>query len=193
MSKQNLYLIINTLILLVLGLVFILLYSTVIPTEPKDKLFSQVITLDEEVVLNSLPVTGHYENLHSVQNAFNTRGDKIGVVYHVFARNGFIDNPTDEYGYIELLVGIDLEDNVYVQIVVLQQKSVYNAAIQDYINKYYQGFSVNDFLSIPVINVEELEAGATASTSTGSVKSLIGMAIDNYLSQTLSLSEVTKG
>lgn len=193
MSKQNLYLIINTVILLVLGLVFVLIYATVVPIEPKDKLFGEVVTFDNEAVINNLPDIGHYEKLHTVQNVFNLKGDKIGVVYHVYARNGFIESPSDDFGYIELLVGIDLNDKVYVQIIELSQTSIYNVAIQDYIYKYYQGFEIGELLSIPVINVEDLEAGATASKSTGSVKNLVSMAISEYLNPTLSLSEVTIG
>ncbi|PKK92471.1 MAG: hypothetical protein CVV62_00160 [Tenericutes bacterium HGW-Tenericutes-7] len=194
MSKQNLYLLINTLILLVLGLGFILLYATVIPTEPKDRLFGEVITCDEEVELTKIPVIGHYEILHTVHDAYNLSGDKIGTVYHVIARNGFIETPDDEFGYIELLVGIDLDDLVYVEIITLSQTSVYNVAIQNYIYEYYQGFEISGLLSIPVVNVEsDLESGATASMSTGAVKRLVTMAINEYLNPTLSLSEVTKG
>ena len=143
MSKQNLYLVINTFILLIAGLAFILVYSTVIPLEPKDRLFGEVVKLDDEMIINDIPITGHYENLHTVQNVYDLKGDKIGVVYHVFARNGFIESPADDFGHIELLVGIDLNDKAYVQIVELRQTSVYNVAIQDYINEYYQGFNIN--------------------------------------------------
>lgn len=194
MNKQNLYLVINTIILLLLGLAFVLIYSTVIPLEPKDRLFGEVIELDDEVVINNIPVIGHYESLHTVQNAFNLKGDKIGVVYHVFARNGYIESPTDDFGFIELLVGIDLNDKVYVQIVELRQTPIYNVAIQDYIREFYQGFSMSDLITIPVVNVEaDLESGVTASKSTGSIKNLVSMAINEYLNPTLSLSEVTEG
>ncbi|MBU1141720.1 MAG: hypothetical protein KKG64_04275 [Firmicutes bacterium] len=193
MSKQNLFLVINTLILLVLGLGVILIYSTVIPLEPKDRLFGEVVSLDEEVIINNLPTIGHYEILHTVQNVFSLQGDKIGVVYHVYARNGFIETSSDEFGYIELLVGIDLEEKVYVQIVELRQTSTYNVAIQNYICEYYQGFNFSELVAIPVVNVEDLEAGVTASRSTDSVKNLVSMAINEYLNPTLSLSGVTKG
>lgn len=191
MSRENMFLVINTLILVVLGSIFVLIYSTYIPNEPQDRLFNQVITLDEAVVINDLPTIGHYEVLHSVQNAYNLQGDKVGTVYHVFARNGYIENQNDEYGYIELLIGIDLDQKVFVEIVVLQQTSIYNVGIQNYIYEYYQGFSFSQLIHIPVVNVEDLEAGVTASRSTGTIKSLVSKAINEFVNSTLSLSEVT--
>jgi len=172
-------------------LVIIFIYSTYMPLEPKDKLFDQVVTLDDAVVLHDIPTIGHFEVIHSVQNVFNLKGDKIGVVYHVYARNGYIETPQDDFGYIELLVGINLENEVYVEIVKLSQTSIYNVAIQNYINDYYQGFSFSELIGIPVVNVEDLEAGVTASRSTGSIKNLVAMAIDEYVNHSSSLSEVT--
>ncbi len=193
MSKENRYLLINTFVLLLLSLVVIFAYSTYMPLEPKDKLFNQVVTLDDAVVLHDIPTIGHYEVIHSIQNVFNLKGDKIGVVYHVYARNGYTETPQDDFGYIELLVGINLENEVYVEIVKLSQTSIYNVAIQDYINDYYQGFSFSELIGIPVVNVEDLEAGVTASRSTGSIKNLVAMAIDEYVNHSSSLSEVTVG
>ncbi len=191
MSKENRNLLINTFVLLLLSLVIIFIYSTYMPLEPKDKLFDQVVTLDDAVVLHDIPTIGHFEVIHSVQNVFNLKGDKIGVVYHVYARNGYIETPQDDFGYIELLVGINLENEVYVEIVKLSQTSIYNVAIQNYINDYYQGFSFSELIGIPVVNVEDLEAGVTASRSTGSIKNLVAMAIDEYVNHSSSLSEVT--
>lgn len=193
MSKENRYLLINSLGLLILGLVVIFVYSTYIPLEPKDKLFNQVVTFDEVMILNEMPTIGHFEVVHSVQDVLNLQGDKIGVVYHVYARNGYIETPQDDFGHIELLVGITLDNKVYVEIVKLSQTSTYNVAIQDYINEYYQGFSFSELIGIPVVNVEDLEAGTTASRSSGSIKNLVAMAIDEYVNHTSSLSEVTQG
>lgn len=193
MSKENLYLLINTIILLLVGLIVIFVFSNYVPLEPKDKLFNQVVTLDEPIVLHDIPTIGHYEVVHSVQDVLNLQGDKIGVVYHVYARNGYIETPQDDFGYIELLVGITLDNEVYVEIVRLSQTVTYNVAIQDYVNQYYQGFSFSELVGIPVVNVEDLEAGVTASRSTGSIKNLVGMAIDEYVNHSSSLSEVTEG
>ncbi|GEM_PF-1073016 len=191
MNKENKFLLINTAILVVVGLIFILIYATSIPLEPEDKLFGQMITLSNETVINEVPTIGHYEVLHSVSDAINKRGDKIGTVYHVYARNGFIENPEDEFGYIELLVGIDLNNKVYVQIIELRQTATYNVKIQNYIYDYYQGFNADQLVSIPVINVEDLNAGVTASQSTGIIKSLVSKVVSEYFNPTLSVSEVT--
>lgn len=191
MRRENKFLLINTVILLVVGLMFILTYATIIPIEPKDKLFGQVIELGEESIVKVKPTIGHYEVLNSVSYAYDRQGNIVGKVYHVYARNGYNHNPDDKYGYIELLVGIDLNEKVYVQIVELKQTSAYNVKIQNYIYEYYQGFSIDQLVGIPVINVEDIDAGATASKSTGTIKSLVSKAIVEYLEPTVSISEVS--
>ncbi len=191
MRKENQFLLINTAILLVIGLIFIIIYATAIPLEPKDKLFGQVINLGEETVILEVPTIGHYEVLNSVSYAYDIQGNKIGTVFHVYARNGYIQNPNDSFGYIELLVGIDLNEKVFVQIIELRQTATYNIKIQNYIYDYYQGFSFDQLVSIPVVNVEDINAGATASKSTGAIKSLVSKAVVEYLNPTVSISEVS--
>ncbi|MBN2300794.1 MAG: hypothetical protein JXC31_06390 [Acholeplasmataceae bacterium] len=193
MKIENKFLLINTFILFVLGLLFILIYATFVPLEPKDKLFGQVANLGEETIIVELPSIGHYEVLNSVSYAYDRQGNKIGTVYHVYARNGYIENPDDTYGYIELLVGINLENKVYVQIVDLRQTAVYNVKLQNYIYEYYQGFTFDHLVNIPAANMEDISAGATASRSTGTIKSLVSKAVAEYLNPTVSISEVSIG
>jgi hypothetical protein len=193
MKKQNLFLMINAVILLVISLIFLFTYQNAIPKDPEDKLFSQMITLEDEEIITNVPTIGFYSIVNKVQIAYNAKGDKVGTVYTVIARNGYKFDSADEFGYIELLVGIDLDNKVYVQPVRIEQTSTYVGGIQDYIYEYFQGFSFDYLMLIPVVNVGDLEAGATASESTGLVKSLVAMAIDAYHNQTASLSEVNLG
>ncbi len=193
MKKQNLFLMINAVILLVISLGFLLAYQNAVPRDPEDKLFSQMVTLEDEEILTNIPTIGFYSIVHKVQIAYNAQGDKVGTVYTVMAKNGYNFNSAEEFGYIELLVGIDLDNKVYVQPLKLEQTSTYVGGIQDYVYEYFQGFAFDYLLLIPVVNVGDLEAGATASQSTGLVKTLVAMAIDAYNNQTASLSEVNLG
>jgi hypothetical protein len=193
MKKQNLFLMINAVILLVISLVFLFAYQNAVPKDPEDKLFNRMVTLEDEEIIANVPTIGNYSIVHKVQTAYNSQGNKVGTVYTVMAKNGYKFNPSDEFGYIELLVGIDLDNKVYVQPVKVQQTSTYVGGIQDYIFEYFQGFTFDYLLLIPVVNVGDLEAGATASESTGLVKTLVAMAINLYNNQSASLSEVNLG
>ncbi|MBU1142441.1 MAG: hypothetical protein KKH92_02215 [Firmicutes bacterium] len=193
MKKQNLFLMMNAVILLVISLVFLFTYQNAIPKDAEDKLFNQMVTLEDEEIITNVPTIGFYSIVHKVQTAYNAKGDKVGTVYTVMAKNGYKFNPADEFGYIELLVGIDLDNKVYVQPLKIEQTSTYVGGIQDYVYEYFQGFSFDYLLLIPVVNVGDLEAGATASQSTGLVKTLVAMAIDAYNNQSASLSEVNLG
>lgn len=190
MRKQNLFLGINAVILLMISILFLVFYQSSVPKEPKDKLFGQMITLGEEQIITNLPTLGHFTVVHTVQTATNNKGQEVGKVYHVIARNGYKFDSEDDFGYIELLVGIDQNQKVYVQPLSIRQTSTYVGGIQDYVINYFQGIGFGDLILIPVINVGDLEAGATASESTGLVKNMIAMAIDQHVSLSASLSEV---
>ncbi len=193
MKKQNLFLMINAVIILVISLGFLFAFQNIVPKDPEDKLFNQMVTLEDEEIITNVPTIGHYSIVHKVQTAYNAQGSKVGTVYTVMARNGYKFDPNSEFGYIELLVGIDLDNKVYVQPLKIEQTSTYVGGIQDYIYEYFQGFTFDYLLLIPVVNVGDLEAGATASQSTGLVKTLVAMAIDAYNNQSASLSEVNLG
>ena len=193
MKKENLFLMINAVVILVISLGFLFAFQNVVPKEPEDKLFNQMVTLEDEEIITNVPTIGHYSIVHKVQTAYNAKGNKVGTVYTVMARNGYKFDPNAEFGYIELLVGIDLDNKVYVQPLKIEQTSTYVGGIQDYIYEYFQGFTFDYLLLIPVVNVGDLEAGATASQSTGLVKTLVAMTIDAHDSRSASLSEVNVG
>lgn len=192
MRKQNLYLGLNAVLFIIISILFLAYYQTSVPKEPKDKLFGQMITLGEEQIITNLPTTGHFSVVHTVQIAKNNKGIEVGKVYHVIARNGYKLNEDDDFGYIELLVGIDKNQKVFVQAVSIRQTSTYVGGIQDYVYEYFQDIQFGDLILIPVINVGDLEAGATASESTALVKSMIAMAIDAHVNLNASLSEVNE-
>jgi hypothetical protein len=191
MKRENLFLIVNSIILLVIGIGVILAFSLFVPKNPEDLLFGQAVTLGEAEVVQNVPAFGNYSIVNTVQTAYSVSGDELGVVYTVKAVYTYFQ--ADHPGYIELLIGIDNNNKVTVQIVDLDQTATYNSGIQNYVYEYFQGFGTDQLILIPVINLEDLDAGVTASRSTGMVKELVTKAIEYHVNQTLSISEVNQG
>ena len=191
MKRENLFLIVNSIILLVIGIGVILAFSLFVPKNPEDLLFGQAVTLGEAEVVQNVPASGNYSIVNTVQTAYSVSGDELGVVYTVKAVYTYFQ--ADQPGYIELLIGIDNNNKVTVQIVDLDQTVTYNSGIQNYVYEYFQGFGTDQLILIPVINLEDLDAGVTASRSTGMVKELVTKAIEYHVNQTLSVSEVNQG
>ena len=190
MTKQNIMLMMNTVILILVSVGFLLVYQFIVPTDIDDKLFNQVVTLQDTQIVQNVPAEGMYQVVYTKQNAVNTRGEVVGVVYNVRASYNYF-MPTDP-GYLELLVGIDKDSNVSVQIVKFKQTESYTARLQWYVYEYFQNMPIDGLVLIPVEDLEP-EAGATARATTGKVKELVGLAIQHYLAQSASLSEVNLG
>ena len=190
MTKQNIMLMMNTVILILVSVGFLLVYQFVVPTDIDDKLFNQVVTLQDTQIVQNVPAEGMYQVVYTKQNAVNTRGEIVGVVYNVRASYNYF-MPTD-LGYLELLVGIDKDSNVSVQIVKFKQTESYTAGLQWYVYEYFQNMPIDGLVLVPVEDLEP-EAGATARATTGKVKELVGLAIQHYLAQSASLSEVNLG
>ncbi|TVP86201.1 MAG: hypothetical protein EA375_01820 [Acholeplasmataceae bacterium] len=169
MKKENLFLLVNTIILLGISLLIVLVITPSVTRETKDKLFGQTITLsalDEESFITEIPEQGNYRIIRSVQTAYDRSGQAIGKVYTVMIKNDFIfDYETDTYGYIELLVGIR-DEKVYVEIVHLRQTKAYLPDIQAYIYTAFDGVHYLDVEHIPeVLDSADLEAGATSQSN----------------------------
>jgi len=190
MTKQNIILLVNALLFVLISVGFILVYQFVVPTDIEDKLFNQVVTLKNVEIVNNVPSEGMYQIIYTKQDAVDVRGDKVGVVYNVRAVYNYF-MPTDP-GYLELLIGIDLDSNVSVQIVKYKQTETYTAGLQNYIFEYFQNMPIEGLTLVPIEDLEP-EAGATARATTGKVKELVGLAIQHYMTQNASLSEVNVG
>lgn len=190
MKKQTLFLIVNVVLITLLSIVFLLVYQNAIPKTETDKLFGTVVVLGEEEIVTNIPAFGNYTIVHTAAEAFNRQGEKIGMVYYV--KSVYTYFTIDDPGIIELVVGVDLKNNVTVQIVNLKQTPTYNAGIQQYVADYFQGFQTNQVILIPPMNLEEVGAGATASLSTAKVKELVALAIQYHSNTSASLSEVNQ-
>jgi hypothetical protein len=178
MTKENLYLIINTVILTALSILFLLVYSNAVPKTPEDKLFNQVVEFRNTVIIEQIPAEGNYSVIATRSRAINNAGEQIGLVYKGIIKNGYTYAQGDPYGIIEILVGITPDDRVFVQIVTLRQTSTYVGGIQNYVYEYFRDIDYLEVEGLPVINVEEPDAGATASDSTGAIKALVQRIVD---------------
>lgn len=173
MKKENLWLLINTGIMLVIGIMLIIVANTFIPKEPKDRLFNQVVQLENQVTVEGVPSSNSYATIDYKADAVSRSGEILGSVYNVKIKNGYKLSSDDSNGMIELLIGIDQEDLVYVEIVVLNQSNWTVKGIQNYIISYYDGVTLEQIEKFPAYDAADLEAGATAVDSTGSIKNLV--------------------
>src|SRR5690554_90382 len=97
MNRENKFLLLNTLILLVVGLLVILVYSNLAVTTKADKIFNTKVKL-ELVEDNNLP-----SNIKEVNDVYKGKL-KVGQLFDVFETNAF--------GELSLLVGIDTDNNI---------------------------------------------------------------------------------
>jgi hypothetical protein len=176
MKKENIFLIMNALIITAAALILIFGVAPVVPDEPEDRLFGQAVELRDEKTIDELPSGSGFKIVHKSYQAHDLSGDAVGTVYRVIARNGYRFDEDDDYGVIELLVGIQ-DEEVFVEVVEIRQTSTYLAGIQNYVYSFYDGVNYQEVEDIEVVNVGDLEAGATASDSTGTVKDLVWLAV----------------
>lgn len=172
MKKQTLFLLVNALILVLISLIMNLVILPLVPQDPEDKLFGSVLILSDLEILEEIPSEGSFRIIHSKMIALDQNDNPIGTVYNAIARNGYTYDSADAYGIIDLLVGIK-DDKVYVEINDLRQTATYVGGIQSYIYDVFNGIPWTEVESAEVRNVGDLEAGATASASTGTIKDLI--------------------
>jgi hypothetical protein len=166
----------NALIITAAALILIFGVAPVVPDEPEDRLFGQAVELRDEKTIDELPSGSGFKILHKSYQAHDLSGDAVGTVYRVIARNAYRFDKDDDYGVIELLVGIR-DEEVFVEVVEIRQTSTYLAGIQNYVYSFYDGVNYQEVEDIEVVNVGDLEAGATASDSTGTVKDLVWLAV----------------
>lgn len=183
MKKQTLYLIINALVMVLIGIAVMVVINRAVPQDPEDKLFNQMVELKKLEKLETAEGNS-YAIVDTKYKAVDKNDDTVGYVYNVKIQNGFDLSTTDrEYGYIELLVGIK-DGLVTVEIVTLEQSSSYINGIQRYIYEFYDGVPFLSVENIPSYNAaseEDTAAGSTASTSTSTIQAMVWRSVQyNY-------------
>lgn len=176
-NKQNLWLLINTGIILVIAAIFLTLIETVVPKEPKDFLFGKVVELRNETDVEPAPSSGGYAIVDFKAEAYSG-STFLGTVYNVKIKNSYTYSEDDDFGMIELLVAIDPAGQVSVQIVQLNQSDWTVKGIQRFISEKFQGITYTSVASIPSFDAADITAGVTATDSTSSIKAIIQKAID---------------
>lgn len=177
MNKQNLWLLINTGIIIVVTALFLILTHSVVPKNPEDLLFGKVVELKNETDVERAPLTGSYAIVDYKTEAYSGK-TFLGTVYNVKVKNNYTINEDYDFGMIELLVLIDPAGKVKVQIVELNQSDWTVKGIQAYIYEKYQGITYTSVAAIPSYDAADVTAGATATDSTGTIKEIIQKAID---------------
>src|SRR5690554_3613946 len=93
MKRENLFLVINSFILLVIGLVIVLIYSNLAITTRADKIFNTKVKVEE--------VTAKPATFNEIKKV-NKGGYQIGTLFDITKEN--------DYGEINLIVGVDTDD-----------------------------------------------------------------------------------
>lgn len=181
MKRENLVLIINTAIMIVVGLLLVVVATQVVPNEPKDLLFDQVVTLKNKESIQPIPDDNIYMIVNSKEEAYNNSNQLVGTVYTVLMKNTYGNaGPDDTNGYLELLVGIDLNNLVTVEIVELVQSNWTISGIQRYIKTVLKDVPANEVQAIEPYDATntDLMSGMTATNTTNWIKEMVLLAID---------------
>ncbi len=181
MKRENIVLLINTGIMIIVGLLFVVLATQIVPNQPKDYLFNQVVTLKNKENIEPIPDDEFFMVVTSKEEAYGNNNKLIGSVYTVVMGNTYgYSGPDDFNGYLELLVGIDQNDRVTVEIVELVQSNWTISGIQRYIKTLLQNVPISEVNSIPVYDATnpDLMSGMTATNTTKWIKQMVLKVID---------------
>jgi hypothetical protein len=178
MSKENIRLLVNALIMLSISLLFIFTNNRYALKDADDRVFNEVVTLKNAVLIETLPDNNAFEIIYQKYDAVALNGTTIGTIYHVIAYNGYVLDPTKGVGVIELYVGIK-ENQVYVENITLEQTATYLPLIQHYALNYFEGVLYEEVKTIDVLDAD-LDASATATDSTSTIKRLVEMVVDKH-------------
>ena len=173
MKKQTLYLLIGLATMIVASVIVLVTFNNTVINDPETRLFGEPIELRNEVDVESSPGGQSFTYIDYKAVAYDEDGKKVGDVYNVKIRNAYRIDPDDHYGTIELLVGIDRDDQVYVSIIELDQSTWTVMGIQAYILETFNGIPYEDVETLPEFDAADPTAGATATDSTNSIKEAV--------------------
>lgn len=180
MKKQELWLLINTLILLLVAIGLIIVYNNAVVKTPEDRLFGRIVSLENEAIVEALPNTNSYAIVHLSYDAVTASGETIGKVYNLKIKNGYNFSSDESFGEIELLVGIDGDDLINVEIITLKQSSWTVKGIQRFVYDRYQDVLIAQVENVPSYDAADPDAGATATDSTGAIRDLVKKAVQMH-------------
>ncbi len=180
MKKQNLFLLINLVIMLVIGLAYIVVNQSVSLKDDEDILFGQKVDLVDGIKLANLPsmsaTSENFELINYKWTAEDSKGNVVGTVYRVTIKNSFPLSGSDlDYGLIEFLVGITTYNEVYVQYINIYQSAWAVVGVQKYMQDSYDGISYLSVNDIPSFDAD-IVSGATenpATVSTDAIKAMV--------------------
>ena len=173
MKKETLWLLINTAILLVVGIVLVVVIQQRVPKNPEDKLFNQIAILKNETKVEGVPSQSGFSVIDYKAELYSKKGQFLATVYNVKIKNTYTVSNEYDFGMIELLVAINEKNQAYVEVVYLNQSDWTIKGVQKYIYEYYNGVTMEQIENIPKYDAADINAGATAVDSTGTIKDLV--------------------
>lgn len=168
-KRENLLLFIGFISMLVLSVIGLAIYQNFIPTNNLDKLFGTKVKLQNTELIND----DNAKNIISKSNAVSTGGKNLAVVYEVRVFTTDFGDPQNPY--IDLYIGIDENDKVYVTDKFINQTKSFIPLVKDYILRNYAGLYYEN-----VQYVDGAAGGTTIYDSRGSIKGVVLQVIDYH-------------
>lgn len=168
MSKENRSLLINFGIILLVTALITILYITLIPKSTNDKIFNQVVKLEQVELLAS-----DGEKLIKEKFSAKTGKKEIGVVYRVEIKNGYSLTGDSADSLIELFVGIDNDEMVFVEVGTLNQSTWVIKGVKAFVKDNYKNITQEAAFEMELYDVADVTAGATAQDSIGEIKDAV--------------------
>lgn len=166
-KRENLFLFVGFITMIALSVIGLAIYQNFIPTTNIDKLFGTKVKLTNTEVVNDT----NAKDILSKSNAVSSSGKTIAVVYEVRIFTTDFGDP--ESPYIDLYIGIDQNDKVYVTDKFINQTESFIPLVKDYILRNYAGLYYQN-----VQYVDGAAGGTTIYDSRGSIKGAVLQVID---------------
>jgi hypothetical protein len=165
---------INAIVALLFVVIFVVIYERTVPQKTEDYIFNQVVTLKNEVIIESIPQSSAFAIIRSSYEAYSVSDEVIGTVYELIIKNAYAKNANTSYGEIKVYLGIDTKGYIYVEVMTLEQTSLYLENITYFISSALRQITLEQLeKTIAYDAAIDLNTGATATDSTSTLLNLV--------------------
>lgn len=172
MKKENLFLIIGFLVMAIASILLLVIYQNFVPTTNLDKMFSTKVVLKNKTLVND----DNSGIIQSRSKAYTKTGNFIADLYEVRVFTTDFGDPT--LPHLDLYIGIDNDEKIYVSDMTINQTTDFIPLIKDYIRSNYDGLYYE--------NVQFIDGAAGATTiydSRGAIKSAVTTVIEYHFGE----------
>lgn len=164
----------NAMVALLFVVIFLVIYGRTVPQKTEDHIFNQVVTLKNEIIIESIPQTNAYAIIKASYDAHSVSDEVIGTVYELHIKNAYAKNSSKSYGEIKVYLGIDTGGYIFVEVMILEQTSIYLENITYFISSALRQITLEELeKTIPYDAGVDLNTGATATDSTSTLLNLV--------------------